>query len=341
MHRLRTHRRDARRQVLSPTPRVDTKTNGSSAHVITLALKEPVPEEVDAGTDFSLVVTIAAPSDCDLRAAPFQVIDSDRVILSGELPTPTSDHHETAEITVTAPAEVAAFTWTFVIPAVIPAREVGDVQYEGASLDFSFRTRPHATSLAVWDNPSPVGGGERFSVKVGAKCAVGCALVGKEIDIHDESGARVGSGVLSTTPWPGTTALYWTPVDLQAPAGEGRFDWTLAFSGAEVRLPHEGASASFGFVTTRPPEHTVSVTVVEKNTDRPVHDVQVRLGVHRMSTDETGLARFAVPTGEHRLFIWKAGYDAPERTVRVIKPEEVRIEMTVLPEEDPFAFWQG
>ena len=266
-----------------------------------------------------------------------RIIDSDRVVLTGELPALSGDHHETAEITVTAPAEIAAFTWSF----VVPPREVGDVQYEGASLDFSFRTKPHATSLAVWDNPSPVVVGERFSVKVGAKCAAGCALAGNEIDIRDESGARLGGAALGETPWPGTTALYWTPVDLQAPIEEGRFDWTLAFSGAEVRLPHEGASASFGFMTTRPPEHAVSVTVVEENTETPVHDVQVRLGVHRTSTDETGLARFAVPYGEHTLSVWKAGYDAPERTVRVTASEEVRIEMTVLPEDDPFAFWQG
>ena len=316
---------------------MDTETNSSSAHPLTLELKEPVPEEVDAGTEFSFVVTATSPAKCDLRGVPFQVIESDQVILSGELRALSGDHHETAEITVTAPAEIAAFTWSFV---VLP-REVGDAQYEEASLDFSFRTRPHATSLAVWDNPSPVVVGERFSVKVGAKCAAGCALAGNEIDIRDESGAWLGGAALGETPWPGTTALYWTPVDLQAPTEEGRFDWTLAFSGAEVRLPHDGASASFGFMTTRPPEHAVSVTVVEENTETPVHDVQVRLGVHRTSTDEAGLARFAVPSGEHTLSVWKAGYDAPKRTVRVTKPEEVRIEMTVLPEEDPFAFWQG
>lgn len=304
---------------------------------MTLELKEPVPEAVDTGTDLSFAVVVAAPHGCSLRGTPFKVVESGRVLLAGELSGPTGSHPETVDICVAAPPHVGEFTWAF----VVPARKIEDVLYEEASLSFSFKTRAHETTLAVWDNPSPVVGGGRFSVKVGAKCAVGCPLEGRAFEMRDQNGATTARGTLGTSPWPGTTALYWTLVDLEAPAEEGRFSWTLTFPPTDLPLPHGGASASFSFTTTRPPEHSVCVTIVEKDTGTPVRDARVRLGVHRGATDETGRARFAVPAGTHRLSVWKAGYDTPESTVQVTKDEELGISMTALPEEDPFTFWRG
>jgi hypothetical protein len=316
---------------------VKTETKNSSSQIIRLALKDPIPDEVDAGTDFSFVVIVTSPSEYDLSSNPFQIIESDRVLLTGKLLSNVHNKHETAEITITAPQEIKKSTWTF----VIPAHENGDTHYEETSLSFSFKTKAHATSLAVWDYPSPVVIGEVFKVKVGAKCTASCELLGKEVEIHDKTLTKVGSGTLGETPWPGTTALYWTSINLQAPTEEGCFSWSLRFSANEISLPHDGASASFGFITTKHPKYDVAVTIVEKNSKDPVHDVHVRLGVHRTSTDETGVARFTVPDGDHKLSVWKAGYDGTETTIQVIKHEQVQLEMTVLPEADPFDHWQG
>lgn len=76
-------------------------------------------------------------------------------------------------------------------------------------------------------------------------------------------------------------------------------------------------------------------------TQAPIAGVQVRVGPHRASTDESGFARIAVPAGEHVLSTWKAGYDALDTAVRVPGSEELLIEITARPEEDPFAFWRG
>jgi hypothetical protein len=300
-------------------------------------LRVEVPEEIDAGAPFTLVVSVAGDAG-DLAGTPFAITDADREVHAGEWPAPSDGDQHTAEIPLTAPPHVAEFTWTL----RVPGRDVDGAHHDEASLHFSFRTRPHPTSLAVWDNPSPVVAGNPFSVKVGAKCAVGCALAGKGIDICDENGGVIASAALGDRPWPGTTGLYWAAVDIRAPTRDDHFQWSLKFSSAEVRLPHAGASASFSFVTSGPPEHSVSVEVVEKGTAKPVHEAYVRLGVYRSATDETGIASFDVPAGEHCLSIWKAGYDAPDdAAVRVTTDQQLRIELIPQPEEDPYAYWKG
>jgi hypothetical protein len=286
-----------------------------------LSLKEPPPDVIDAGADFSLTIA-SAGSPAELAGAPFTILEAGHVRLEGELPA-----GDTPEITLTAPEQLGTFEWTLAVA--------------DASLTFSFTTRPHATSLAVWGHPSPVTSGEAFGLHVGARCTSACALSGKAIEVHDETDAKVADGILGDTPWPGTTALYWTCVEVTAPAATGTFRWSVAFSPAEVRLPHGGASAAFSFVAAPAPEHGVSVKVVDKRTDAPLADAHVRLGVYRTATDEAGVATFAVPPGEYTLFVWKAGYEAPECAVRVTGDECVRVEAAAMPPENPDAFWQG
>ena len=49
----------------------------------------------------------------------------------------------------------------------------------------------------------------------------------------------------------------------------------------------------------------------------------------------------AVPDGEHELFIWKVGYNAPARMVDVKSDARVRIEAEILPTVNPDSYWQG
>jgi hypothetical protein len=305
--------------------------------LITLQLKEPLPGLIDAGTDFSIAVGVTAPAALLLGGTPFLVKDSDRIVLEGRLPEPAGELRDTIEITIAAPEEVGEFQWTF----VLPARDVDGTHYDEASLPFSFRTQPHETSLAVWGAPSPVIVGQTFTVHAGARCTAGCALGGQSVEIRSADGTIVARGTLGDTPWPQTAALYWAPIDVCAPRDEGRFSWTVSFSAEAPQLPHGQASASFGFQTVRHPDHDVTIKVVEKDALVPVAGAQVRLGGHRASTDETGTARLSVSAGEHHLSLWKAGYDVPETTIRVSASQEVQVEVTKLPEPDPFAFWRG
>lgn len=310
----------------------------ASADATTLELREPVPDEVDAGARFSIVFRVKAPATRDLHGAPFRLIDGDRVLLEGRLEglyAGPEDAPDTAHIEATAPHEVGAFQWTL----VVPAREVDGGHHAEASLFISFATRPHATSLAAWDHPSPVVAGQPFTVNVGAKCTSGCVLTGKAVEIRDPEGAVLASGILGDAPWPGTTALYWTAVEVQAPATHGACSMALAFSAAELLLPHVGASVTFSAVVIPPPDHYLTITVSDQATQAPLEHAYVRIGVHRASTDATGLARVAVSAGTHGLSIWKAGYDAPDMTVVVTGDDAVHVAMTALPEVDPFARW--
>ncbi len=64
--------------------------------------------------------------------------------------------------------------------------------------------------------------------------------------------------------------------------------WTARFEAAELELPHDDASSSFSAAIVRPPEHTLTVKVIEKDTAHPVEEALVRLGAYRA---ETGRSR--------------------------------------------------
>lgn len=71
---------------------------------------------------------------------------------------------------------------------------------------------------------------------------------------------------------------------------------------------HEAATATFGFRTVRPPEHRVTVTVCDRDTGTPLAGAEVRVGVHRGTTDADGKALVEAPAGRHEVYVRKAGY---------------------------------
>jgi len=292
-----------------------------------LAFKEAPAEFVDAGSEFAFSVALSWPEGVGREGAGYRVRDGEKIVRSGDLPKPTDDG--SIALALTAPAQTGEQRWTLV---------VGNERAEGA-LPLRFATVPHATSLAVWDNPSPVVRGAGFKVKVGAKCSASCGLSGRTVEIRDEADKLMAAGALGDATWPGTTSLYWSELRLKAPRKLGLHSWTVRFAPAELALPHGGASSSFSFVTVAEPEHSVSVKVVDKKTKAPVANAQVRLGFYRAVTDERGAAKISVPKGEFPLVVTRAGYEAPERSVAVSKNIRVRIAAEALPEEDPFGAW--
>jgi hypothetical protein len=183
--------------------------------------------------------------------------------------------------------------------------------------------------------------GDRFRVKVGAKCTASCRLGGNVVELVDETGAVVASGRLGPMPAPGTTALYWTTLEATVPTEVGTFNWTARFSPSCGPLPHSGASASFRFMTVPRPEHSVVVRITTRGTGSPVTDAVVRIGAFRSTTDKAGLVRLAVPAGTYRLAVWKANHKFPERTVEVAADLDLDLEAEILPKKDPFAYWNG
>src|SRR6185295_6452575 len=207
------------------------------------------------------------------------------------------------------------------------------------TLAFSFKTVPHATSLAVWDTPSPVIRNTKFTVKAGAKCTASCKLGGRVIEVRDETDKVMGSAALSDATWAETVSLYWTSVNLKAPRKLGLHAWTVSFAAGDLRLPHEGDASRFSFVTVAEPAHSVSVKVIDKKTKAPVANAQVRVGPFRAVTNASGSAKLGVSKGEFPLVVTHARYEMAERTLDVAKDVRLRIAAEPLPPEDPFAIY--
>jgi hypothetical protein len=322
------------------------------AQRIELDLFEALPAKLDVGAPFSLAVALTTKSACDLTGAAYRVLQGEETIAASALPSivrfdPDSndydprngpiDKREHVRITLCAPGELGAFQWTL----VLPEQELGGIALAETALTFSFNTSEHRTSLAAWDVPSPVVTGERFSVKVGAKCSACCVLTGQQIELRDDKGTALAVGHLGETVLAETEGLYWTELEAVAPGDEGLHNCSIAFSACDHSLPHRGAVASLSFVTVGPARHRISVAIVERETKAPIPEAQVRLGYHRSATDEAGIARFAAPSGRHRLFVWKAEFLAPEQVVDVEQDLDLIVEAEALPKDDPYARWQG
>jgi hypothetical protein len=200
---------------------------------------------------------------------------------------------------------------------------------------------PQEITLMAWAMPDAVPAGERFAVKIGAKSSAGCALCGGVIEVRNADDAVLASAPLSASPWPGTGALYWTEIALQAPAAPGRFAFSARFDAAEIDPPHRSASLPISVTIAERPAHTLTVTVVAQGAGTPLEDVQIRFGPYRAVTDASGRAAVKLPTGRHQLLLWKAGYEAPVTVVNLQGDASVEVAIVALPEEDPDAHWTG
>ena len=300
-----------------------------ATHSTAIELSEPVPAEVAAGTELVLKLKLTCAAGCDLHSLPLTITGP--------------DHEAGASCHINDNGEIAIK----VLPRVGPQsftisfgpHEAAGIRHEPCSLPLTVNAIPHGTSLAVWDIPSPIVKGERFAIKVGAKSAADAELKGLEIAIVDNSDTVAARGRLRETPWPGTTALYWDEVELPAPAEEGLSRWSVRFAPAGLALPHDGTAAEFTAAIVQPPQHRLTVKVIEQQSKTPIEDVQIRLGAFRGATGPSGLAEVMMPTGRYDLQIWKAGYEAPARPVDINADLAVEIEAVVLPEEDPDAAW--
>jgi hypothetical protein len=313
-------------------------TKDLKTHCTTIELGEPAPAELAVGSDFVLQVKVSCPAGCDLSDLPVTVTGPDGTVATIAPRVDQDRGPEDAtlrEIALAAPRQVGEHVWSV---RFLPHEHEG-VRHEEGALPVHVRTLPHATSLAVWEVPSPVVMGERFSIKVGAKSAAACELKDKKIQVSNQAGAVIAQGQLGDAPWPGTSALYWTEVELTAPDQEGMFWCTVKFAAADVETPHERSSSKFSVAIVRPPEHRLTVEVFEKATKAPIEDAQVRLGAYRAATDPSGRAEVAMPKGTYDLTVWKVGYDAPAQTLDIREDINIQVEAEIVPPENPDAAW--
>ena len=288
---------------------------------------------MDAGTPIALRIKVTCPRGCDLQGNIVQVHSPGGILDQAPLATSETNPNE-ASLTVTAPSDIGAYEWFI----VFPQQENATVQHEASRAGLSLTTLPHKTTLAVWDISSPVVMSGCVSLKVGTKCSAGCELAGHEIQIVNDAGIDFARATLGTTPWPGTSALYWVEASLAAPSKPGNYLCNARFGTASVAdIPHEEASFSFHFLVTEQPEHCVTVKLVDKDTQTPINGVEVRLGPQRAATDEGGTATLPVAKGTHEVHVWKLGYEHVSTKVAVTGDTMLNLEIASVPEpETPY-----
>jgi hypothetical protein len=184
----------------------------------------------------------------------------------------------------------------------------------------------HETSMAVWDVHVPVVVGTSTVVRAGVRCSRGCRLSGRFIQISDAGGNLVGEGRLGDAPLEGTDALYWTEISVKAPATQSVAQYRATFTETVAELGHDSATTTFTRRVTGPPEHQVSIDVVDKQTGIGVSEVEVRFGHYNEVTDRLGRVQIAVPGGTYDLSIRKDGFGAVPGEVTVAGDMTVRIE---------------
>jgi len=192
----------------------------------------------------------------------------------------------------------------------------------------------HEVSLAVWDLPSPIVDGRRATLKVGVSCPDGCNLSGTTIDVYNETGERIGAGTLGSTAWPETMALYWAEVDLVALGREGNLSLSIH---ASPGLPHAEATDVVTIVVSRPPEHRVTLHLIDKTSGEPLAGVELRLGRFRATTDDRGIAHVEVPGGSYDVGTWKNGYEVLARTVDITRDTTLHLTLAAVEQrEQPY-----
>ena len=198
---------------------------------------------------------------------------------------------------------------------------------------------PHSVNVAVWDIPSAIVSGERFTIKVGAKCADACDLSNVDFAIFDEEGTQVAAATVDGDVWPGTTGLHVAEVELTAPSTEGLYRWSAsvpstalgASAGSEAEIPHAEGSASFGIRVVRHPEYLVTVEAVDTTNQTPLAGARVVMHPYRAVTDERGIAEVRVAKGAYTLFVSQTRYITFGLPLDVTADVRTRAELEVEP----------
>ena len=188
----------------------------------------------------------------------------------------------------------------------------------------------HWASMAVWDVRSPVEGGSRTSVKVGVRCDQGCNLGGSRVEVVDGE-REISGGTLGDSPAPGTEALYWTVVELDAPRESGYHEWSARLAGRESQVVHRAPDFRFAQMVTESAEYRLTICVVDGATSKPLDGAYVRVGPKTLYCDMDGKVTAPVSKGGVELVAWKRDHRMFRTTVDVKGDSEIDVELTPFP----------
>ncbi len=303
-----------------------------NTHKINTLIIDVSPSEVDAGAELRLKGKVSCSAPFDLRGQVLLIKDHDAAMVARiELTEFDGVANETSAFVVRAPVKPGAYSWL----ATFSADAEKGISRQELSSPFSFTVNPHRTTLLVWDVPSTITAGEKFSIKVGMKCSSECGVVDTEVGIFDHKASQVTTAMINGDIWPGSSALYFTEVELEAPAQEsGYCTWEARVRESETEIPHAEATATFGIRLVPPPECLVTLEVFEADRRTPIKAANVVMHPYRTITDERGVAELRVPKGTYNVLVSASNHEPVSRTVEVTDDIITRTELALEPPQD-------
>jgi hypothetical protein len=296
-------------------------------HVCTVEIS---PDEVDAGADITLTISVESPRTDELRGPHVSIRNHEGTELAlAELEPSDGDAYLSDDIVLAAPGVVGEYLYQ----AIVVAPDRDGTLHERASAEVRFVVRPHTAELNVWDVPSAIVAGERFKFTVGVRCSAGCNLAGWGLTIVDGNGSQVGAAHLGHSIVPGTDALYCVEIDAEAPATAGGHPWEIKTVAWDSELPHEAGSATMAVRVVRPPDCEVTVEALDRDSQRPIKGASVVMHPYRAVTDEKGVAKIKVTKGRYDILV------SGSRYVPVSIPAEVSADMATRAELDEELPW--
>ena len=285
------------------------------------------PDVVDAGAEMTLQGNVSCDPPCDLRGHTL-LVKTESGAHAGSLELTEFDGEtNTGELVLKAPMTTGRCTWLAVCPAV----EQNATSYDEATTPIAFTVTPHRTYAVTWDVPPDIVVRERFRIKVGIKCSNGCSLAHSDFGIHDHEGTQVAVGTLPDERWPDTAGLYVAEVELEAPASEGLYTWSVKRPQSDLEIPHAESSIEFGVRVVDRPECIVTIESVDKVTQTPLSGARVVMHPYRVVADERGVARVRVAKGAYKLFVSQTNYLTCGLPVEVAADMTARVELDLEP----------
>ena len=202
--------------------------------------------------------------------------------------------------------------------------EAAPSEVDGAGVD-----TPHSARVVVWDVPSTLESGQKFSIKLGVKCSSDCRPDGWRVEIRDQDGQRRGQAVVGSEPWPGTDALFRAEIDLSAPDTQGLHAWEARVPVDGLDIPHVECIAPFGVRVVPPSECLLTVLAIDMESQKPVEGAKVVVHPYEAFTDKCGVAEVRLPRGGYRLFVAGRKYFPFRSDGEMSKDVTIRAELTL------------
>lgn len=285
------------------------KTAGQTALTI-----EITPNSVDAGAEFGIAARAICTPPCDITDLAAIVRDADGNVL-GQIVFAIFDGtaNSGSDLLLTAPLQTGTHNWT----ATIDRFEARDAVYEATTIAVPLEIKPHAITISSWGLPSAITSGATAKMHVGVRCSCGCSLAGREITIHDQTGAQMASGTLGDELWPRTEALYFTEIAMPVSGEPALEEWQVKFAGAGLTPDHADGTTKFSVRIVPDAEHVVTVEAIDRASQTPLAGALVTMHPFRGTTDERGIAELRVPKGSYRLFVSARRYVSNHTEINV------------------------